>query len=97
MPPPIPPAARRYWRSNLLLIAFVLAIWFGISFVAAYYAEALNELSILGFPLGFYIFAQGAVLIYLALTIIHVVVMGWLDRRHGVGENMVPGSDDERS
>lgn len=93
MPPLTSYAPRRYWRSNLLLTATVLAIWFGISFVAAFYADELNQLSIFGFPLGFYIFAQGSVLIYLALILAHVFLMGWLDRRYGVAED--PQNDRE--
>ncbi len=82
-----PSTPRSYWRSNLLLTAVVLAIWFSISFVAAFYADELNQFSIFGFPLGFYIFAQGSVLIYLVLILVHVLVLGWLDHRHGVAED----------
>ena len=41
-------------------------------------------MSFLGFPLGFYLFAQGALLVYLAIIVIYVVAMNRLDRRYRV-------------
>ncbi|MGD9870351.1 MAG: DUF4212 domain-containing protein [Thauera sp.] len=72
---------RAYWRRNLLLTLGLLVIWFGTTFVAGYYAEALNRVSFMGFPLGFYIFAQGALLVYLIIIVIYVTVMNRTDRR----------------
>lgn len=79
-------AQRAYWRRNLLLTFSLLAVWLGVTFVTGYYANELNTLSFLGFPLGFYIFAQGALVIYVLIVVIYVVVMNRLDRRYGVGE-----------
>ncbi|HQZ03653.1 MAG TPA: DUF4212 domain-containing protein [Thauera sp.] len=79
-------AQRAYWRSNLLLTFGLLAIWFGVTFVSGYYAAELNTFTFLGFPLGFYIFAQGALVVYLAIIVVYVVVMNRLDQRYGVAE-----------
>ena len=57
-------------------------MWFGVTFVGGYFASELNTVSFLGFPLGFYLFAQGALLIYLAIIVIYVVAMNRLDRRY---------------
>ena len=77
-------AQRTYWRLNLLFTLGLLALWFGVTFVGGYFASALNTVSFLGFPLGFYLFAQGALLIYLAIIVIYVVAMNRLDRRYRV-------------
>ena len=79
-------AQRRYWRLNLLLTFGLLALWFGVTFVIGYYANELNAISFLGFPLGFYMFAQGSLVVYLLIIVIYVVVMNRLDRRYGVAE-----------
>ncbi|MBL8444239.1 MAG: DUF4212 domain-containing protein, partial [Zoogloeaceae bacterium] len=49
-------------------------------------AASLNQFVFLGFPLGFYIFAQGALIIFLILIGAYVVTMNRLDRKFGVGE-----------
>ena len=79
-------AQRRYWRLNLLLTFGLLALWFGVTFVTGYYANELNAISFLGFPLGFYMFAQGSLVVYLLIIVVYVVVMNRLDRRYGVAE-----------
>ncbi|AWI75461.1 hypothetical protein CEW83_09765 [Parazoarcus communis] len=77
---------RTYWRRNLMLTGTLLAIWFVGTFVAGYYAEELNTLSFMGFPLGFYVFAQGSLIAYLVIIGIYVRVMNRMDRRYGVSE-----------
>lgn len=77
---------RAYWRRNLLLTLSLLVVWFAVTFVAGYYARELNAFSFLDFPLGFYIFAQGALIVYLAIVGLYVFAMNRLDRRYGVSE-----------
>ncbi len=73
---------RAYWRRNLILTLTLLSVWFGVTFVGGYFAAELNTLSFLGFPLGFYLFAQGSLLIYLVIIVIYVVVMNRMDRNY---------------
>ena len=75
---------RAYWRRNLTLTLTLLSIWFGVTFVGGYFARELNTLSFMGFPLGFYLFAQGSLLIYLVIIVIYVFAMNRLDRQFRV-------------
>ena len=75
---------RAYWRSNLTLTLTLLSVWFGVTFIGGYYASELNTLSFMGFPLGFYLFAQGSLLIYLVIIVIYVFAMNRLDRQFRV-------------
>jgi len=77
---------RAYWRYNRALIVSLLAVWFLVSFVAGYFADELNGYSFLGFPLGFYMFAQGSLLSYLVIVGVYVYVMNRLDREYDVAE-----------
>ena len=52
-----------------------------MTFIGGYYARELNTLSFMGFPLGFYLFAQGSLLIYLVIIVIYVFAMNRLDRQ----------------
>ncbi|AUM01430.1 hypothetical protein B4966_03640 [Rhodocyclaceae bacterium] len=77
---------RAYWRRTRLLTAALLAVWFAVTFVCAIYADALNEFELFGFPLGFYVFAQGALIVYLAIIALYVFLMNRLDHAYGVAE-----------
>ncbi len=77
---------RAYWRINLLLTSGLLTVWFAVSFVTVFFARELNEFEFLGFPLGFYIFSQGAIIVFLVIIGIYVWAMNRLDRKYGVAE-----------
>ena len=77
---------RQYWRKNLRLTALLLAIWFIVTFVVSWFARELQSVTILGFPLPYYMGAQGALLIYVILVGYYAYSMGKLDREYGVQE-----------
>ena len=77
---------KAYWRRNLRMTALLLLIWFAVTFVASYFARGLNEFSFLGFPLGFYMGAQGSLIIYLAIVWYYARYMNKLDREFGFDE-----------
>ncbi len=78
---------QRYWRSNLHMTSILLAIWFVATFTVSWFARELQTLTILGFPLPFFMAAQGALLIYLLLVGFYAWRMGKLDEKYGVGED----------
>ena len=75
-----------YWRRNLIITAVLLAIWFVATFVEAWYARELNQVTFLGFPLGFYMSAQGSLIIYVVIIFIYARYMNNLDKVYGVHE-----------
>ena len=75
-----------YWRKNLVITAILLAIWFVFTFVEAWYARELNGITFLGFPLGFYMSAQGSLAIYVAIIGIYAILMRKLDLEYNVDE-----------
>ena len=77
---------RNYWRRNLKMTALLLAIWFAVSFVVSFFARELAEITVMGFPLGFYMGAQGAPLVCLAIIWWYARYMNRLDRQYGVRE-----------
>lgn len=82
---PLPENHRAYWRRCQRLIVALLAIWFVVTFVAAWFARDLR-FEFFGWPFGFWVAAQGALLVYVALIGAYAWVMGRLDRLHGVDE-----------
>lgn len=77
---------RQYWSKNLALTAVLLAIWFVATFVVSFYAREFNEITFLGFPLGFYFGAQGALIIYVVIIWFYAHRMNKMDREYGVHE-----------
>lgn len=73
-----------YWRKNLAVTVLLLAIWFVVTFVASFYARELNAISLFGFPLGFYMGAQGSLLVYLLIIWFYARYMNRLDEEYGV-------------
>jgi putative solute:sodium symporter small subunit len=73
-------AHRRYWRFNLLSIGVLMALGFLVSFVVPLAAPALSKVRFAGFSLPFYVGAQGAILIYVALIVVYIVLMQRADR-----------------
>lgn len=75
-----------YWHRNLKVTAVLLAIWFLVTFVASFFARELNAITILGFPLGFYMGAQGSLIIYVLIIWYYARYMNRLDQEYGVHE-----------
>lgn len=76
---------REYWSKNLKITSILLAIWFVATFVAAWNARALNNVDIIG-PLGFYMGAQGALIVYVLIIWFYARHMNNLDKQYGVHE-----------
>ena len=75
-----------YWRKNLVITAVLLLVWFIVTFVEAWFARELNTVTFLGFPLGFYMSAQGSLAIYVIIIGIYAILMRRLDLEYNVDE-----------
>ena len=61
-------AARAWhWRRTRRVTAVLLLLWLGTSFGAVFFAREFERFTLFGWPLSFYLAAQGASLIYLAI------------------------------
>ena len=86
----LPPWHAAYWRSTLQLVGPLLIIWFCSFVLPALFANQLNQIVILtGFPLGYYMGAQGSLIIFVLLIVIYCWRMNRLDRRFGVPERAI--------
>lgn len=77
---------KEYWHKNLVITGGLLAIWFVVTFVEAWFAKDLNHFTVLGFPLGFYMSAQGSLIVYVVLIGTYAWYMNRLDVKYGVDE-----------
>ena len=78
---------REYWHKNLTITFILLAIWFVATFVEGWYARELNQITFLGFPLGFYMAAQGSLIAFVVMLFFYAWAQDKIDREEGVAED----------
>jgi putative solute:sodium symporter small subunit len=72
-----------YWRRTRRLMQLLLAIWFGVTFAVIFFARELAGLTLFGWSVSFYLAAQGAILVYLAIIGVYALRMRKLDALYG--------------
>jgi putative solute:sodium symporter small subunit len=78
---------REYWRYNLRLTVVLLAIWFVVTYVlSGFFAAALNKVSFLGFPFGYYMAAQGSIIVFVIEIALYAKLMNRKDLEFGIQE-----------
>jgi putative solute:sodium symporter small subunit len=98
--PTAPPTARRtaggeltqkqkddYWRYNVTLTTVLLIVWFVVTFIiSGVMAGWLNHITILGFPFGYYMAAQGSLAIFVIEIAVYAYLMNKKDEEYGIRE-----------
>ena len=69
----------RYWRRTRALLGALLALWAAATFGLVSFARELNAWSFAGWPLGYWLAAQGIPLGFLVIVIVHAWVMARAD------------------
>ena len=78
---------RAYWRYNITLTTILLIIWFVVAYIiSGLLAGRLNQYTFLGFPLGYYMAAQGSLVIFVIEIAVYAYLMNRLDLRYGIRE-----------
>ena len=81
---------RHHWQQTRRMTGCLLLLWLITTFCAAFFARELNNLSIFGWPLSFYLAAQGASLVYLAIIGFYAWRMRRLDRQARAAAKVKP-------
>ncbi len=75
-----------YWMENKRLMMVTLFIWSIVSYGATLIAGSLNNIVIFGFPLGYYMGAQGSLIVFVILNIIYSSKMNQIDKKYELHE-----------
>jgi putative solute:sodium symporter small subunit len=67
------------------MTAFLLFIWFVVTFVVGFYARELN-FNFFGWPFSFWVGAQGALVIYVLIIAYYAHYMNNLDKEYDCAE-----------
>ena len=79
--------ATAYWKENLRYLLILLSIWFSVSYGAGIlFKDALNQIKIGGFHLGFWFAQQGSIYVFVILIFVYVRLMNKLDKKYGFDE-----------
>ncbi len=82
------PAQRdAYWVKTSRLMWIIMILWFVFSFGVHLFAVQLNEIKFLGFPLGFYMAAQGSLIAFVVLCFWNAIAQNKIDEEFGVSED----------
>ena len=79
LPPHAPLTRKQHWQKTRAMTGWLLLIWLSTGFCVAFFARELTGLSIFGWPLSFYLAAQGASLVSLAILAFYAWRMRRLD------------------
>jgi putative solute:sodium symporter small subunit len=81
-----PEAKAAHWRRTRSLTMLVLVIWAIFALVIHWFATPLNEITFIGFPLGYYMAAQGSLIVFVVLIFWFAKRQDTIDREAGVAE-----------
>ena len=65
----------------------MFALWVFFSFIVHFFVNQLNSIVILGFPLGFYMAAQGSLIAFVIMLFLFAKRQDAIDREEGVAED----------
>jgi putative solute:sodium symporter small subunit len=77
---------RRHWDKTRNLTIVILILWAIFAFVLPWNAHALNAMSFIGFPLGFYFIAQGSLIAFVVLIFVQNWYQDKIDDEFGMGD-----------
>ena len=77
---------QEYWAYNVKLTTFTMVVWFVVTYVAIFFTPQLNNIVILGFPMGYYMGAQGSLIVFVGLIFNYSHVMNRVDRKYNLHE-----------
>jgi len=78
-----------HWKRTTNLMLVHLAIWFFFGYIIHMFVKPLNQIIIpvLEFPLGFYMAAQGSLIVFVVMLFVFARQQDKIDREHGVAED----------
>ena len=83
-----PNGGEAYWKATISLLTKIMIVWFLVSYGAGIlFVEQLNQISLGGYPLGFWFAQQGSIYVFIILIFYYAKKMGVIDREHDVHEN----------
>ena len=75
-------ARERHWQRTRRMTTLLLGLWLATTLVPLFFARELARFTLFGWPLSFYLAAQGAALVYLAIVGVYTWRMRRIDAQY---------------
>ena len=75
-----------YWNKTKNTMFVMLALWVFFGFVIHMFVTPLNSISFIGFPLGYYMAAQGSLIAFVVMLFVFARKQNAIDEEHGLAE-----------
>lgn len=86
-PTPLTPERRlAYWGRTSRLMWIIMMLWAIFGFGIHLFAPSLNGIKVFGFPLGFYMAAQGSLIAFVVLCFWNSSAQNKIDEEFGVAD-----------
>jgi putative solute:sodium symporter small subunit len=76
-----------HWQKTTNLMLTYLGLWVFFGYIIHMFVVPLNKIVILGFPLGFYMAAQGSLIAFVVMLFLFARQQDKIDRDFGVAED----------
>lgn len=75
-----------YWPKTMNLMYLMMGLWIFFGFIIHMFVKPLNAITVAGFPLGFYMAAQGSLIAFVVMLFWFARRQDQIDRECGVAE-----------
>jgi putative solute:sodium symporter small subunit len=75
-----------HWRRTKNLMIAHLAVWFVFAYLVHWFASALSSVNFFGWPLGYYMSAQGSLIVFVVQLFLFARQQHAIDVKFGVAE-----------
>jgi len=76
-----------YWARTSRLMWIMFALWLVFSFLVHFFVKQLNSVTFAGFPLGFYMAAQGSLIAFVIMLFVFAWRQDVIDREENMAED----------
>ena len=77
---------KQHWAETRSLTTWILILWFIFSMGIFFFANSLNSITFFGWPFGFYMAAQGSLVIFVVLIVVLNIKQEKIDDKYGLAE-----------
>lgn len=78
---------KAHWAETQRLTYIMLGVWAFFAFFIHMFAPVLNNVKIAGFPMGFYMAAQGSLIVFVLQLFWFAKAQDKVDRKYGMAED----------
>ena len=88
-------AKQAFWSRTKRLTVALGALWLAVNLAVPWFAHDLSAWQFFGFPLGYWLAAEGTLFVYLAIIVVYALVMDRYEASYLAAEADEPARPDQ--